>query len=109
MLQLARGGRLRLDGIVDIATLFTDLCQIANPSARNDRHRARLPLGNVYGRRPLLRIETQLGRKPLAQLVEHPADSGIIKLARNRRVDRNVLIRRLESDMISLPLFANVA
>ena len=108
MLQLARRGCLRVDGAVDIATLFTDLREVANPPARNDRHRTRLPHADVDVRRPSVGIEIELGSESPAQLAEHPADARIIELARYRRIDRDVLISRLESDVISFPLLAYV-
>ena len=50
----------------------------------------------------------QLFRQLTTQLGEHPADARIIELAGDRWVDRNIFIRRLECDVIALPLLANV-
>ena len=44
-----------------------------------------------------------------AQLGKHPADTRIIELARNSRVDGNIFVCRIERGVIALPLFSDIA
>jgi hypothetical protein len=52
--------------------------------------------------------EFQFVGQPLAKLKKRPADARIVKLARDCRIDRNILIRSLKLHMISLPLLADI-
>jgi len=53
--------------------------------------------------------EVQFFAQEAAQVGEHPADAGVVELACDRGIDRDILVLGLERDAIALPLFADVA
>jgi hypothetical protein len=53
--------------------------------------------------------EVELRAQQAAQVREHPGHARIVELARDGRVDRDVLVLQLERDAVALPLLAHVA
>jgi hypothetical protein len=89
---------LVLDAGVDAAALLGDLREVAHARAGNQRPRrvGSFSEVSIAGSAPFPFGQGQLGAQQAAQIDEHPAHAGVVELAGDGGIDRDVLVLQRE-------------
>ncbi len=109
MLQLARRIGLQLDRCIDVAPLLGNFCQVPNPRSRDQRICTRVRFVDREIWFPLVGCKAELVDETGTKASENASDARVIELACNARANRCLAIRRIECEVVPLPLLADVA